>query len=152
VTDLGLASGGGSGFVSRSESETEELGAEIGRDLSDRDVVYLEGPLGAGKTALARGLARGLAARWEEVASPTFAIVNEYADAAGRIVLRHLDLYRIPERDGELERIGVPDAMAGAPVAVEWPREAIRRLLPPTVEVRITPAPDGTREIHVARD
>ena len=138
--------------LSRSEAETESLGAELGRSLAERDVVYLEGPLGAGKTAFARGLARGLAARPGEAASPTFAIVNEYADAKGRIVLRHLDLYRIEDRDRELERIGVPDALSGAPVAVEWPREAIRTLLPPTIEVQIIPMPDGKRELRVTRD
>lgn len=144
--------GGASHHVSRSESDTERLGAEIARDLRPGDVVYLEGPLGAGKTAFARGLARGLSARPGEVASPTFAIVNEYADAGGRIVLRHLDLYRIEDRDRELERIGVPDALAGAPVAVEWPGTAIRALLPPTLSVQITPMPDGARQIRVTCD
>jgi tRNA threonylcarbamoyladenosine biosynthesis protein TsaE len=137
--------------LSRSEAETESLGAELGLSVAERDVVYLEGPLGAGKTAFARGLARGLSARPGEVASPTFAIVNEYANDAGRIVLRHLDLYRIEDRDLDLARIGVPDALAGAPVAVEWPRTAIRALLPPTIEVRIEPAENATRRIEVRR-
>lgn len=138
--------------VSRSEAETEEIGEELGRTLVSSDVVYISGGLGAGKTAFARGLARGVGARSGQVASPTFSIVNEYAGDAGRIVLRHLDLYRLEDRELELARIGVPDALAGAPVAVEWPGHALRAVLPPRIEVQIIPAPDGTRQIRIIYD
>jgi tRNA threonylcarbamoyladenosine biosynthesis protein TsaE len=130
------------------ESVAERLAGELGRD----DVVYLEGDLGAGKTTFARGLARGLGARAREVASPTFALVNEYAGDSGAIVLRHLELYRIADARRDLEGLGLPDAVAGAPVCIEWPRTAIRGLLPPTVEVRIETEPGGaSRRITVAR-
>jgi tRNA threonylcarbamoyladenosine biosynthesis protein TsaE len=108
----------------------------------------LIGDLGAGKTCFARGIARGRGASQREVASPTFAILHEYADAAGRIVLRHLDLYRLKDTAAELEILGLPDSIAGAPVVVEWPGEAIRGAIPPTVEVRIEVQRDESRAIR----
>ena len=137
--------------MSRSAAETERAGIRLGSGLTPRDVVYLKGDLGAGKTCFARGLAEGLGARPSEVASPTFAIVNEYVRPDGTVVLRHLDLYRIADRARDLESIGVPDALSGAPVAVEWPREAVQELLPPTVEVFIERAADERRTIRVKR-
>ncbi len=85
------------------------------------------------------------------MASPTFAIVNEYVRPDGSVALRHLDLYRIADQPRELESIGVPDALAGAPVAVEWPRKAVKELLPPTVEVVIEVAESDSRRIRVRR-
>ncbi|HEY6147358.1 MAG TPA: tRNA (adenosine(37)-N6)-threonylcarbamoyltransferase complex ATPase subunit type 1 TsaE [Thermoanaerobaculia bacterium] len=138
-------------FLSRSAAETERAGKGLGSTLGPRDVVYLEGELGAGKTCFARGLAEGLGAKPSEVASPTFAIVNEYVRPDGSVALRHLDLYRVADRLRDLEAIGVPDALSGAPVAVEWPREAVGELLPPTVEVVIETADPETRRIRVRR-
>ena len=105
--------------------------------------------LGAGKTALARGVARGLRALPRQVASPTFAILHEYADGGGAIVLRHLDLYRLEDRQTELAILGLPGSTEGAPVVVEWPGSAIRELLPPTLELELKVLPDGKREIRV---
>ena len=135
--------------VTRSEAETETLGAELAARLAPGDVVYLTGDLGAGKTAFARGLARGLGAPAREVASPTFALLNEYAGPDGDIVLRHLDLYRLADDPRELEALGLPDALRGAPVCVEWPKTAIRGALPPTIEISITARPDESREIRI---
>ncbi len=137
-------------FPAASPEETEAAGERLGRTLQPSDVVYLIGDLGAGKTCFARGLARGAGASGNEVASPTFAIVHEYAGSAGAIVMRHLDLYRIADRALELESIGIPDTLAGAPVAVEWPGEAVRELLPPTVEVEIVRMGEGGRSIRIA--
>ena len=133
--------------VTRSEEETEALGESLAADLSLADVVYLVGDLGSGKTCLARGVARGLGAAAREVASPTFAILHEYAGADGRIRLRHLDLYRLKDRAEQLEVLGLPESVSGAPIVVEWPGQAVRRLLPPTVEVAIETLPDGNRRI-----
>jgi tRNA threonylcarbamoyladenosine biosynthesis protein TsaE len=137
--------------VTRSEEETEAFGRELAKVLGPSDVVYLTGDLGAGKTTLARGLAAGLGAVAREVASPTFAILHEYAGSRGAIVMRHLDLYRLTDRAGELEVLGLPDAVAGAPIAVEWPGGAIRQVLPPTHEIRIETVEDGVRRIELRR-
>jgi tRNA threonylcarbamoyladenosine biosynthesis protein TsaE len=137
--------------VTRSEAETEILGAEISTTLGPSDVLYLTGDLGAGKTAFARGVARGLGAPAREVASPTFAILNEYVGPGGGVVLRHLDLYRLKDDPRELEPLGLPDALRGAPVCVEWPGSAIRAALPPTIEISIRTGPDDSREIRIVR-
>ena len=136
--------------MTRSESETEALGVRLAGSLSAGSVVYLEGELGAGKTALARGIARGLGAPAREVASPTFALLHEYAGTDGRIVLRHLDLYRLRDDPRELEPLGLPESVAGAPVCVEWPGAAIRAALPPTLEIRLDALPDDGRRIRFA--
>jgi tRNA threonylcarbamoyladenosine biosynthesis protein TsaE len=137
--------------LTRSEAETEARGAELGAELGTGEVVYLIGELGAGKTAFARGLARGLGADAREVASPTFALLHEYAGPGGEIVLRHLDLYRLRDEARELSVLGLPDSVSGAPVCVEWPREALRGPLPPTIEVRFEMLPDSGRRIRVGR-
>jgi tRNA threonylcarbamoyladenosine biosynthesis protein TsaE len=138
-------------ICTRRPEETEAAGERLGAELRPTDVVYLVGELGSGKTCFARGLARGVGASSAEVASPTFALVNEYADGRGVALLRHLDLYRLEDRARELESIGVPDTLAGAPVAVEWPGKAIRALLPPTVEVTIERGQAGERAIRIER-
>ncbi len=135
--------------ISRSEGETEAFGRELARELSSSDVVYLLGDLGAGKTTLARGLAAGLGAVARDVASPTFAILHEYVAPHGEIVMRHLDLYRLADRASELRILDLPDAVAGAPIAVEWPGHAIREALPPTREISITEEPGGSRRIRL---
>jgi tRNA threonylcarbamoyladenosine biosynthesis protein TsaE len=136
-------------IVSRSEEETEAFGQELAGALGPSDVVYLVGDLGAGKTTLARGIASGMGAVAREVASPTFAILHEYGGRSGTIVLRHLDLYRLADRPAELEILGLPGAIAGAPVAVEWPGQAIREALPATYEITIVAQSDGSRRIAV---
>lgn len=138
--------------LARGEAETEAIAEGLAPSLGPSDVVYLEGDLGVGKTTFARGLARGLGARAREVASPTFALVNEYAGESGAIVLRHLDLYRLEDTARELALLGLPESVAGTPVCVEWPRSAIREVLAPTVEVRIETLPGGEgRRISVER-
>ena len=137
--------------TTRSEEETEQFGGRVARELSDSDVLYLIGNLGAGKTCFVRGLAKGLGARTREVASPTFALLHEYESPEGRIVLRHLDLYRLSDEARQLEIFGPADAFAGAPTVVEWPGQAIRALLPPTLELTIEVSPDGSRQIAFQR-
>jgi tRNA threonylcarbamoyladenosine biosynthesis protein TsaE len=83
-------------FISHSPAQTGALGEEWGREAQPGWVLGLSGGLGAGKTILAAGLARGLGVT-ARVQSPTFALVNEYRD--GRLPLFHLDLYRLASRD-----------------------------------------------------
>ena len=104
-------------YVSNSEGETEDLGRRLGLRLGPGAVVAYTGDLGAGKTAVTRGLARGLDIS-ERVTSPTFTIVNEYE--GGRLPLFHFDLYRLGSSD-ELFDIGWEDYLSrGGVCAVEW--------------------------------
>ncbi|WPD19316.1 tRNA (adenosine(37)-N6)-threonylcarbamoyltransferase complex ATPase subunit type 1 TsaE [Thermaerobacter composti] len=94
----------------------ERLGAHLARALEVGDWVALTGALGAGKTTLVRGLARGLGFRGR-VASPTFTLVHVYR---GRIPLHHLDLYRL-EGEPALQDVVDPAEMeATGAVVVEW--------------------------------
>jgi tRNA threonylcarbamoyladenosine biosynthesis protein TsaE len=100
-----------------SAEETKELGRRLGRALQVGDVVGLVGPLGAGKTTFAQGIAQGLNVPADRnVASPTFALVNEHP---GRVPLVHADLYRI-ERPSELGELGLDEAVDRAAMVVEW--------------------------------
>jgi tRNA threonylcarbamoyladenosine biosynthesis protein TsaE len=135
--------------VTRSEAETEAFGEHFATTLRDSDVVYLIGDLGAGKTCVARGIARGRGASERQVASPTFALLHEYVGGAGEVVLRHLDLYRLVDQAKDLEILGLPEAVLDAPILVEWPGTAIRQVLPPTMEVRLAVRDDGSRQIRV---
>ena len=102
-------------FHSKSEAETEAIGAEFARDLPGGTVVAMYGDLGAGKTAFVRGMARGMGLDCR-VSSPTFTIVNEYL---GERELIHFDMYRLSSAD-ELFDIGWEDYLArGAVCAVE---------------------------------
>lgn len=134
--------------VTESEAETEEEGRRFAGSLGETDVVYLKGDLGAGKTCFARGVALGLGAPAAEVASPTFAILHEYASQDGKIVLRHLDLYRLEDSPRELDVLGLPESVRGAPVVVEWPNAALRDLLPATREVELSAVSPGQRRIR----
>ncbi len=103
-------------LLTDSETATIAAGRDLGERLSPGAVVLLEGPLGAGKTAFARGLALGLGCDGEEVSSPTFTIVQEYR---GRATLQHVDLYRLVP--AEVDDLALEDLMSGTVVAVEWP-------------------------------
>lgn len=104
-------------LISHSPAATEALGEAWGRRAERGWVFALSGDLGAGKTALVRGLARGLGCPGR-VHSPTFTLVNEYR--GGRLALFHLDLYRL-ETPAALASAGLEDFLPGDGVTViEW--------------------------------
>ena len=104
-------------FWTQSPEETEALGAALASSLRPGQVVAFRGPLGAGKTAFTRGLARGLGVTGP-VTSPTYTIVNEYT--GGRMPLFHFDMYRLGSSE-ELFDIGWEEYLArGGVCAVEW--------------------------------
>jgi len=104
-------------FISHSPAETESLGEQWGREAQRGLVIALSGDLGAGKTQLVRGLARGLGVA-TRVHSPTFTLVNEYG--GGRLKLFHLDLYRL-ETTEQLHSAGIEEFLQPDGVAViEW--------------------------------
>ena len=100
-----------------SADETQALGTKLAKRLQPGDVIAYFGDLGAGKTALTRGIAQGLGIT-DIVTSPTYTIVNEYL--TGRLPLFHFDMYRLGSSD-ELFDIGWEDYLArGGVCAVEW--------------------------------
>jgi tRNA threonylcarbamoyladenosine biosynthesis protein TsaE len=104
---------------SHSEAETEGLAARFAEGLKGGEVIFLEGDLGAGKTAFVRGLARGLGAREDSVASPTFVIQTTYPCASGRF-LHHADLYRLASELGA-EDVGLFELPGERDIlAIEW--------------------------------
>lgn len=105
-------------FTSHSPEETEAIGRRLA-DLARPGVVFgLVGDLGAGKTRLAHGIARGLGIRGR-ITSPTFALVHEYPD--GRLPLAHLDLYRLDSTD-QIHAAGLDDylPLRNGVAIVEW--------------------------------
>lgn len=127
----------------RSEDETRLLGKKLGSLLCPGDVICVKGDLGAGKTRLAQGVARGLGIE-EPVTSPTFTLINEYA---GRVPFYHIDAYRLGGPD-ELREVGCEEYFYGDGVTLlEWP-DRVSELLPAErldVEITYDPARDGWR-------
>ena len=132
-------------IYSRSPEETERVGEDLAARFRGR-VLAITGDLGAGKTALIRGLARGLGYTGQ-VTSPTFAIVNDYR-VGGVTVLYHFDIYRL-DADG-LYDIGWDDYLAGnVTTAVEWAENAEELMPGDAVRVHLTGSGDDVREIRL---
>jgi len=115
-------------FISSSPEETTALGEKWGREARAGWVIGLSGDLGAGKTQLVKGIARGLGITGR-IQSPTFALVNEYRE--GRLPFAHLDLYRLetPEqivRAGLEEYFSKPEGVAVIEWCERWPGFAQR--------------------------
>ena len=117
-----------------SSEETLKLGEIIGKSLNPGSIIALVGDLGAGKTVLVKGIAKGLGLE-EEPNSPTFVIMNYYE---GEIPLYHFDLYRLSDED-ELVGIGYDECFFGNGVcAVEW-ADRISEIFPEhTIKIDIT--------------
>jgi tRNA threonylcarbamoyladenosine biosynthesis protein TsaE len=133
-------------LITHDETETEALGATLGRLMQPGDVLALVGDLGAGKTCLARGVARGLDID-EPVTSPTFILVAEYSAAAG-FPLYHADCYRLEQAEAEAQAIGLDELLLDDGVAiVEW-AERIEALLPADhLRITLTTLDDTQRQL-----
>lgn len=134
--------------ASRSPAETEAAGEAVGRLAVPGLVVALQGPLGAGKTVFTKGVARGLGVPSPQyVSSPTFTLHKQYR---GREVLHHLDLYRLPET-GQLEELGLEDALSGAGICViEWPDLFLGEIPPDHLTVRFAIVGEEERTLELA--
>jgi tRNA threonylcarbamoyladenosine biosynthesis protein TsaE len=130
------------------EAVSLELGRRIGQLLEAGDVLALWGELGAGKTLLTRGIARGLGISPQvRITSPTFTFINEYD---GRLHLYHLDLYRITVAD-DLETLPWREALFGAGVAVvEWPERLGSNLPAARWDIRLAIGSDTSRIITIS--
>ncbi len=133
-------------FWTNSPAETERLGQQLGKLLEPGQVVALQGPLGAGKTALIRGIARGLGVT-EPVTSPTYTIVNEYS--TGRVPLFHFDMYRLSGPE-DLFDIGWEDYLErGGICVVEWSERVLDALERPVSVCIEKQERENTRKITI---
>jgi tRNA threonylcarbamoyladenosine biosynthesis protein TsaE len=122
------------------EAETSALGATLARAARAGDVITLSGPLGVGKTALARGFLAELG-HAGEIPSPSFAIVQPYEELDPPVW--HVDLYRI-EQASELDELGL-DAAADALLLVEWPERAGEAVWPQALALSLEFGQSGER-------
>jgi len=134
--------------VSHSPNETTQVGAELAKRVSGGDLVLIQGPMGVGKSVLARGILQGLGAE-DYRGSPTYALIHEYA---GAISVYHVDLYRLTAE--EVEQLGLEEiARSDSIVLVEWPErdapylEGLAASAP--VRVQMSMMGDGARVVLV---
>ena len=128
--------------------ETLKLGEIIGKSLNPGSIIALVGDLGAGKTVLVKGIAKGLGVD-EEPNSPTFVIMNSYE---GRMPLYHFDLYRLSDED-ELVGIGYEEYFFGDGVtAVEW-ADRVQDIFPEhAIRIEITIPESDSENSETIRD
>jgi tRNA threonylcarbamoyladenosine biosynthesis protein TsaE len=132
-------------FISESPEDTEEAGAQVGKNLQKGSIIALNAGLGAGKTVFARGVARSLGIK-EQITSPTYTIINEYETKDGTAFF-HVDAYRLSGSD-DFEAIGGLEILSGI-ILIEW-SSIIKDVLPSSaINVDIKILDDGKREISV---
>jgi tRNA threonylcarbamoyladenosine biosynthesis protein TsaE len=139
-------------WASRAPAETFEAGRRVGERLEGGEVLLLSGTLGAGKTVFTKGLAAGLGLDPVEVSSPSFTLVNRHGE--GRLVLYHLDLYRLAEGHGAAHAVELEELLADerAVIVIEWAERMGRYRLPATTwRVHIEGDGEDPRRILIAR-
>ena len=129
-------------MILEDEAATTRAGTVLAAAVRAGDVITLSGPLGVGKTALARGLIAALGYDGE-VPSPSFAIVQPYEAIEARVW--HVDLYRLRSQS-ELAELGL-DVADGAILIVEWPERAGTDAWPDALRLSLDMAPDGARRL-----
>jgi tRNA threonylcarbamoyladenosine biosynthesis protein TsaE len=130
------------------EAATARLGAALAAALQAGEAICLYGPLGAGKSTLARALVRTLTTPTEDVPSPTFTLVQFYE--GGRLNVAHFDLYRLTSPD-EAYEIGLDEALEDGAAVIEWPERLEGRLPPHRLDVEIAPEPGAGEDARRAR-
>lgn len=131
-------------MMTHSPAETRALGEKLAHLLLPGDVLLLWGDLGAGKSELTRGIAKGLGVTGP-ISSPSFTIMNVYDE--GRIPLYHFDWYRLQSSE-ELYEMGMDEYLGGDGVAViEWPGQCSDAIPEKCLSITIEPQEDETRRI-----
>ena len=125
---------------------TRALARRIAAALRGGDVVALSGPLGSGKSELARALIQARAGAAIEVPSPSFTLVQDYE--VGALTIRHIDLYRI-EQPAEIEELGLSAPAADEAWLIEWPERA--PALPPEDRLDVSLLQGPRPEARIAR-
>jgi len=136
-------------YLCKSTEDTEDLGRSLADKIYPGLVIGLNGTLGAGKTVLTRGIARGLGIKGP-ITSPTYTMITEYTQ--GRLPLYHMDLYRIHSEE-EVELLGVRDLIYGKGVSViEWFQRVESWLPEDILVINININETGSRTISFNRD
>jgi len=133
--------------TTHSQEETAGFGRRLAASLRAGSVLLLVGDLGAGKTALVRGLAEGLGVPPEDVSSPTFTLMQEYR--GGRLRLIHVDLYRLND-PREIDELGLEEVGLNSVLAIEW-AEKLPRPIAGAIEVRIDHGDGDTRRLTISQ-
>jgi tRNA threonylcarbamoyladenosine biosynthesis protein TsaE len=139
-------------WISENPDSTFELGRTFGARLTGGEVILLSGPLGAGKTVFVKGIADAVGIDVDEVTSPSFTLVNRHE--GGRVLLYHLDLYRLDEGFEAAHAVDLDELLAdeNAVIIVEWAERMGPYRLPSTTwRVTITGDGEEPRRITVWR-
>jgi tRNA threonylcarbamoyladenosine biosynthesis protein TsaE len=137
--------------VSASPEQTFNLGFQIGERLLGGEILLLQGPLGAGKTILVKGICAALGIDEDEVTSPSFTLVNPYE---GRLRLYHLDLYRLDEGASAAHAVDLDELLSDedSVIVIEWAERMGHYPLPGNVwNIEISGDGDSPRTIKVER-
>lgn len=121
-------------FALPDEAATDALGRALAPRLARGEALCLTGPLGAGKSTLARALIRALTTPDEDVPSPTFTLVQFYEGRG--LTLAHFDLYRLTDPD-EAYEIGLDEALEDGAALIEWPQRLEGRLPPDRLDIEM---------------
>jgi tRNA threonylcarbamoyladenosine biosynthesis protein TsaE len=133
-------------MILEDEAATARLGAALAYGLKAGEAICLSGPLGAGKSTLARALIREITTPDEDVPSPTFTLVQFYEGRG--LKLAHFDLYRLTDPD-EAYEIGLDEALDDGAAVIEWPERLGGRLPPDRLDVDIALTAGTGREARM---
>ena len=130
-------------YITDSEQDTFFVGKIMGHLVTKSQLILLSGELGAGKTVLVKGLARGMGIK-DEVTSPTYILINEYQ---GNLSLYHLDLYRLNQKE-ELTDIGLTEYLErDGVIVIEWPGIACELLPDDYLKIELKRINNQTRKL-----
>jgi tRNA threonylcarbamoyladenosine biosynthesis protein TsaE len=129
------------------EGEMLAFGSSLAARLIPGDSIAIDGPLGAGKTVLCKGILRGLGFIGE-VASPSYALVHHYDPPDVAIAVTHADLYRLNSHE-EMEELGLMEASNDCITLIEWAKNGGEKIGKPTYKICITPMENGNRQLSM---
>ena len=138
-------------FLSQGPSETFAFGERFGAGLTGGEIILLDGPLGAGKTIMVKGIATALGLDREEVTSPSFTLVNPHH---GRLLIYHIDLYRLDAGASAAHAVDLDEILTdeSAVVIIEWAERLGHYPLPDNVwQISIAGDGDEPRRISVSQ-